>query len=152
MRTNRPGRFSLTEAARLRTASDAMQGTELQIKRAATDLLTPPNVSPPVRPLSSLIQRSQAGLHSLIQQSAVPESLTFQRVQARPLRDRTASFIQQSAVRREPHISARPSSPAARQNSQTHSAVSCAQRASHFSAPKLARRETEQPASFSSQL
>jgi hypothetical protein len=44
-----------------------------------------------------------------------------------------------------PHLSARPSSPAARQDSLIQQSAVCVRRATHFSAPKLARCATEQP-------
>ena len=52
----------------------------------------------------------------------------------------------------DPHISARPSSPAARQYSLIQQSAVCEQRAAHFNSPKLARCATEQPASFRRQL
>jgi hypothetical protein len=77
------------------------------------------------------------------------ESLAFQRAQARPLRDRTASFSSQLCVCREPRISARPSSPAARQDSLIQLSAVRVQRGTHFSAPELNRCATE-TSSFSS--
>jgi hypothetical protein len=73
------------------------------------------------------------------------ESHSFQRAQARPQHGRTASFSRQLCAesRTFQRAQARP----LHDRKQPHSAVNCVQRAAHFSAPKLACCESEQSAS-----